>query len=399
MSRIGDLLREIEAGGLRGRDPTPEEWARLLAELDGARAEGESLVEATAASVGDVARLRHAYGRATTEVSDAIGLMTEAVQAFHESTRVTQDMASLNASRQQFTDWLGKSWFAQPVGPENTEDLDRIGAPLRTLHQRMRGLAWALGDLVEDAMLAGTTRIELVRAGTVQRGLVPPEHAAVPGLDLHSWFEPASHCAGDWWSAHALTEQDGLLIVGDVTGHGASSAIVTGAIKGACDVARMGMRGALRPPQLTRMLNRILREATRDEFMMTAVVLRVAAGGGIGAITNAGHGAPLLVHDGQVTTLQAVRDPPLGSTEAHNYSEMEFEAVPGDILVLYTDGVPETEGPSGSALGEKVIRQLAQDSAPHGSRAVRDAIRDAVLEHRGGRPAADDGCLVVATIT
>jgi sigma-B regulation protein RsbU (phosphoserine phosphatase) len=189
-----------------------------------------------------------------------------------------------------------------------------------------------------------------------------------------------------------------MLILGDVTGHGAPSAIVTGATKGACDLARMGMRATLRPSQLMRMLNRILREATRGEYMMTAVALRVASGGGACAVTNAGHQSPLLVHDGQVTTVQAVRDPPLGSSESHAYGESEIAVVPGDMIVAYTDGVSESENPAGAVLGERVLRQLVQDNAAHGPARMRDAIRAAVVEHQGACPSTDDACLVVAAI-
>lgn len=411
MSRLRDLLRDLEGNGLLTRAPTTEEWEGMVAELRSTAEEVQSAEEFAATSVGDIARLRHAVGRSYTEINDALSLMTVAATTFHDASRA-DDAEKVTAARQQFSDWLGTSWFAQPPNagmdplgprsdaePDGREELDRIGAPLRALHQRLRALAWILGELIDDVAAASTARQELIRAGRVQRGLVPTDPTQIPGLDVHSWFEPASHCAGDWWSAHALTERDGLLVVGDVTGHGAASAIVTGAIKGACDVARMGMRGALRPPQLMRMLNRILREATRDDFIMTAVVLRLAAGGGIGAITNAGHRAPLLVRNGQVTALQAVRDPPLGSTESHGYSEMEFEVSRGDLLVIFTDGVPETESPTGLVYGEKVIRQIAQEAAHWGPQAVRDKIRDSVLDHRGGRAAADDVCLLVAAVT
>jgi sigma-B regulation protein RsbU (phosphoserine phosphatase) len=188
------------------------------------------------------------------------------------------------------------------------------------------------------------------------------------------------------------------LILGDVTGHGAPSAIITGAVKGACDLARMGMREQLRPSQLLRMLNRVIHESSKGEYIMTGVAIRVAAGGGTGLVTNAGHRPPLIVRGSQVTVLQSVRDPPLGSTEAHPYGESEFRCAIGDLIVMYTDGIPETESPAGAELGEKALRQVCQESAGSGARGLRDRIREVVLQHRGDRRQSDDICLVVGKI-
>jgi serine phosphatase RsbU (regulator of sigma subunit) len=96
--------------------------------------------------------------------------------------------------------------------------------------------------------------------------------------------------------------------------------------------------------------------------------------------------------------LQAVRDPPLGSTEAHPYAESEFACSSGDLIVLYTDGVPETESAAGSEFGEKTLRQICQEGAAEGAAALRDRIRAAVLEHRGNRRQSDDICLVVGQV-
>ena len=90
---------------------------------------------------------------------------------------------------------------------------------------------------------------------------------------------------------------------------------------------------------------------------------------------------------------------PLGSTEAHNYAQQEFDVTPGDLLVLYTDGVPEAEGSDGAELGEKALRAMAQEAPKirdgRGAEALRDRIRDQVLAFRGTRPQKDDICLVI----
>jgi serine phosphatase RsbU (regulator of sigma subunit) len=404
-SQLGAQLQaELERLGLQGGAPAAEDWTRFVETVDGLLREREarieSLEELAAASTGELSRVRQALARSYADLGDILGVMSEAVRVFQDAVKSADDRLdeSLRVARHKFSLQLNATWFAHPI-PEDTTDLANAGSSLRNLHHRLRNLSRVLAELVEESATAATTRKELELAGAVQKMLVPADHVTIPGLELFSWFQPVAHCGGDWWSAHALTENDGLVVLGDVTGHGAPSAIITGAVKGACDLARMGMREQLKPSQLMRMLNRVIHESSKGEYMMTGVAVRVAAGGGLGMVTNAGHRPPLLVRGNQVTVLQAVRDPPLGSTEAHGYGESEFRCAPGDLLVMYTDGVPETENNSTSELGEKALRQICQEHGSDGAQALRDRIRAVVLDHRGDRRQADDICLVVGQVT
>lgn len=404
---FGKLLRgEIERLALHDGPQSREAWQAFLRTVDALLMERESRIETleelAAYSTGELSRVRQTLARSYSDVVEMLDVMTEAVQLFRRAVTDHHAQASLEealeVARHQFSMRLNATWFSQPI-PEDTADLELAASSVQNLHGSLKTLGRVMTELVEDAAAGATTRKELELAGAVQQMLVPHHTIRIPGLSLYSWFQPVAHCGGDWWSAQPLTDQEGLVVLGDVTGHGAPSAIITGAVKGACDLARMGMRGALWPSQLLRMLNRVIHESARGEYMMTGVAVRVSAGGTRGAIANAGHRPPLLIRDGQVSVLQSQRDPPLGSTEAHAYGQHEFDVRPGDLIVMYTDGVPETEGVDGAELGEKALRAMAQEAPPanNGRRAeaLRDRIRERVLAHRGDRPQKDDICLVV----
>jgi serine phosphatase RsbU (regulator of sigma subunit) len=401
---IDPMLRaEMDRVGL-ALDPSQRAaWERAVSSIERSMQQRDERIDAleelATGATGELARVRQALTRSYSDLGDILGVMADGVRVFQEASRSAGEglEESLKLARHKFSLQLNATWFSHPI-PEDTSDLVNAGSSLRNLHQRLRGLSKVLAELVEDSATAAATSKELELAGAVQKMLIPPDQMRTPGLVLHSWFQPVAHCGGDWWSAHALTDKDGLIVLGDVTGHGAPSAIITGAVKGACDLARMGMRGALKPSQLMRMLNRVIHESSKGEYMMTGVAIRVSAGGGTGGITNAGHRPPLRIQGGQVSVLQAVRDPPLGSTEAYPYAETEFQCAPGDLLVLYTDGIPETEDAGGNELGEKALRQICQEGASQGAAALRDRIRAAVLAHRGNRRQSDDICLVVAEI-
>lgn len=401
---FGAMVRaEMERLGLREGPPDPESWRLFLRKLDTLIVERESRIETleelAAYSTGQLTRVRQTLARSYEDVGEILSVMTDAVLVFQDAAKGRDDRLdeALKIARHKFSLQLNATWFSHPI-PDDTADLELAASSLRNLQQSLKNLARVIAGLVEEAAAAASGRKELELAGAVQKMLVPPELVAIPGLKLYSWFQPVADCGGDWWSAHALTERDGLVILGDVTGHGAPSAIITGAVKGACDLARMGMRGALKPSQLMRMLNLVIHESAKGEYMMTGVCVRVVTGGGRGVITNAGHRPPLHVRNGHVTVLQGVRDPPLGSTEAHAYGELEFQVNVGDLLVLYTDGIPETESADGTELGEKALRAMAQEMGREGAKALRDHIRTVVTRLRGDRPQYDDICLVVGEV-
>lgn len=399
------LRHEIDRLGLREGAPDPAVLQTFLRRIDAMLSERESrivtLEELAAYSTGELSRVRQSVARSYADVVEMLDVMTEAVSVFQTAVQGSRGEASLEealrVARHQFSLQLNATWFSQPI-PEDTADLETAASSVQNLHTSLKTLGRVMASLVEESAAAAAGRKELELAGAVQKMLVPPEQVTIPGLELHSWFQPVAHCGGDWWSAHALSDRDGLVVLGDVTGHGAPSAIITGAVKGACDLARMGMRGALKPSQLMRMLNRVIHESARGEYMMTGVAIRMTVGSGRGVVTNAGHRPPLLFRGGTVTVLQGPRDPPLGSTESCAYGELEFPVSAGDLVVVYTDGIPETESADGTEFGEKLLRSLVQDGARLGARGLRDLIRDVVGQHGGGRPQRDDICLVVGQV-
>ena len=66
----------------------------------------------------------------------------------------------------------------------------------------------------------------------------PPDLVERQFVKLAGYFLPASQCGGDWWTVHDMPDGRVLVVIGDVTGHGVPSAMITAAAKAACDVVR-----------------------------------------------------------------------------------------------------------------------------------------------------------------
>lgn len=325
----------------------------------------------------------------TAALRAAVEDLTRTVGAIDLAAQRQDEQAVVNAIA------LAGPSFGWPVDPTLPAPSSRAPGGLFELWQHVGALALAIESLTRLTVPIWTSHAELQSAGRVQQQLVPPAEFTIPGAVLHSWVQPAGACGGDWWTAQPLDEQRGLVVLCDVTGHGASSAIVTAVIRGACDLARMGMRASLQPSQLMRMLNRVMVEATHHEFMATGLALTTSVDGRV-TLANAGHRAPLLLSNGRWTLVQSEREPPLGSQPAVNYSELTLPVSPGDRLVLFTDGVPEAENAHGQQLGERPIRALCEASTHERSGAtLRDRLQQLVTDHNRPLRPRDDVTVVV----
>lgn len=385
-----------------GEEPVPPEARQdTLAQLDerlGERQRRIASLEAEITTLHQHADTLRGLER-HQDLVDRIEAMQRSVEGFRQAAGAHDPAATmddaLRIARHRLARHLSAGALSDLPGAITdaglTASRHALSDSLGALRQELTTLADAIGE-------GSVCLRELELAGELQRRLVPPAHHAVPGLELHAWFQPAAQCGGDWWIAQPLSALDGLVVLGDVTGHGLSAAILTGAARGACSVACLGMQDTLTPAQLLRMLNQVLRESARGEFMMTAVALRVRAGGGACGLASAGHPRPLRIREGEITALHGAREPVLGMTHGHAYQQVTFEARPGDLLVAYTDGVTEAEDGAQSQLGDRGLRAVIEAHHGLGPEGLRDAIRDAVLSHRGEAPPRDDACVLVGRI-
>ena len=111
---------------------------------------------------------------------------------------------------------------------------------------------------------------ELEVARTIQETLVPPNEPVAQGhFKFAGYFQPASQCGGDWWTWHQLVGDKILIVIGDVTGHGVPSAMITAAAKAACDVARSVYQDDVAVAKLLEIMNYASFESAKRKFVMT----------------------------------------------------------------------------------------------------------------------------------
>ncbi|MBF0442668.1 MAG: SpoIIE family protein phosphatase [Oligoflexales bacterium] len=188
----------------------------------------------------------------------------------------------------------------------------------------------------------------------------------IPQIRVADCYQPAENVGGDWRAIfHDEKNQILEILIGDVTGHGISSAIYTvaaaGAIKNTISMLD-NMTDKRRPIDRVKIIathlnSAILETSMKLNKMMTMIVISINLENGHGAILNAGHHPCLLGRRGEFKPLLAQGNP-IGTKAAQEFECSEFQFFSGDILFLYTDGLVENRGLNGKKLTLTKLRQI-----------------------------------------
>jgi len=244
----------------------------------------------------------------------------------------------------------------------------------------------ALGELKE---------LELARV--VQTSLLPAAIPEIDGYSLAAVNIPATDLSGDYYDLIPCSDGSLLMLIGDVTGHGASAALAMAMAK--ATVAYRLADGQTRPTPLMTSLNDVFYQELRSQRKyMTMLMVRLDPGSHHLTIESSGHNYPLL-HSfaaGKTEYLEMVGIP-LGVRRKPSRDTIDIDLAPGDAFVMYTDGYTECLLPTGEQLGDEALRTFTHRLAREG-KAARDLLDGLLIDlniRRVQGPLADDVTLVV----
>lgn len=237
-------------------------------------------------------------------------------------------------------------------------------------------------------------RDELEIARELQSELLPGDLPAVPGYLFAHSYRTANEVGGDYYDIMPLPDDSQsrlALVVGDASGHGMAAGLVMA-------IANATLRTALdldpRPERVLAVLNRTLcRTGTRRTFMSAFYAVLEPETGKMEYVC-AGHPYPLLRRaDGRIEEL-GCGGFPLGLRDTMTWVPHEVFLEPGDLLVLYTDGLPEAvDGQNGTAFGYERIRAALEIGGT--PQEVHNRILYAFDRHVGDESLRDDLTLEV----
>jgi sigma-B regulation protein RsbU (phosphoserine phosphatase) len=235
-------------------------------------------------------------------------------------------------------------------------------------------------------------------AQTLQRTLIPPTFPSIPGLDVVAAFRPASGSAGiggDFYDIFEVASGDWVVTVGDVEGKGVEAAVVTALARHTIRAAAVNQH---EPSEILTTLNTVLLADRCDRFCTVALVRLHLDGDGWTATTSCGgHPPPVLCRAGEPPVPIECAGSLLGVVPTPTLSGQRLRLLPGDTLVLYTDGVTEARGPKGF-FGEDRLRETLDGTAASASERLEHLL-DAVLDFQAGEQGDDIAIVAIGVPT
>lgn len=284
-------------------------------------------------------------------------------------------------------------------------DLDRRIETVRrdevgVIAQAVRTMAARLKQARERLIEQERMKRELQIARDIQTALLPASCPEVPGLKLASLYRAAAEVGGDYYDFIESGRRGLWLVVADVSGKGVGGSMVMTMLR---SILRLESSRTSSPRQLLASVHRSLSRDIPDNMFVTIFCALVEPEAGRLRCCRAGHQPAYFYRqqDGQLTAINP-RGRPLGiSLTEHDDFRDQLEEIslpfePGDIFVVYSDGITEALGPQGSQFGENRLEDIIRERATQTAEDLAGAISASLEQFTGGEPQADDITLVVA---
>jgi sigma-B regulation protein RsbU (phosphoserine phosphatase) len=236
---------------------------------------------------------------------------------------------------------------------------------------------------------------ELALAGEVQASFLPRELPHVPGWQLAVSLRPSRETSGDFYDVEWLPNGRLGILIGDVVDKGAGAALFM-ALSWIL-IRTYATQYPAQPELILSSVNRRILEDTAAQDFVTVFYGVLDPGTGELVYANAGHCPALLVRAQEQGAVQALCNTgmPLGLFQDVIWRQGVIQLAPGDVLVLYTDGITEARDAQEEFFEEDRLRESLIANWGQPAETIRDAILRDVDEFVGDAPQSDDIALAV----
>jgi len=238
---------------------------------------------------------------------------------------------------------------------------------------------------------------ELQIGRTIQESFLPESMPVMPGWESRALFTPAREVSGDFYDAFILEDGRAAFVIADVSGKDVGAALFMSLIRSLIRAfAEHSLDGADNPLNAVELTNRYIvnhHHTSKGRFMYATMFFAIVDPN-TGEVTyiNAGHNHPVLLRrEGKIKRWLAPTGPAVGVgiNEKLIYRQEKLTLEPGEMILMYTDGVIEAKNENGDFFTQKKFAELAEK--PYASLdEVVDRVKDALKEHCGEAVPYDD---------
>jgi phosphoserine phosphatase RsbU/P len=238
-------------------------------------------------------------------------------------------------------------------------------------------------QLVEKKRLEG--QLEVARQ--VQLELLPPSDPNLEGFDISAYNFPTEEVSGDYYDWVRIYDDQIAVVIADVSGKGAPAALLMAFLRASLRVA---IHIGYAPHISMAKVNYFLWESIERNQFVTAFYGVLDASNRTLAYTNAGHNPPLVLDKDGKTRFIERGGLPLGMFRDTRYYEYYVSIEPGQVIVLYTDGVTEALNAEGEEYGRERLSRAVLEAQGLSAREMISRIHRDVIDWTGGLGATDD---------
>ncbi len=229
--------------------------------------------------------------------------------------------------------------------------------------------------LFEEALEKRRMESDLEVAREIQQSLLPHDFPELSWASIYGFNQPARQVGGDYYDVFLTDDGDLGFAVGDVSGKGVPASLVMSTLQSSFlaessahdDIAKVCER-----------VNEFLVQRTTPERYATFFAARLSADGTL-LYVNAGHNPPMLLRGDEVHRLSG-GGLPLGLFRGRTYELQESELRPGDLLLVFTDGVTEANDPEENEFGEERLLEVARANRDTDVRSLTEKVFAAIAE-------------------
>jgi sigma-B regulation protein RsbU (phosphoserine phosphatase) len=310
--------------------------------------------------------------------------------------KLTKSITTAVNNLDQGTEFIKRGDFGHRIVVQSRDQLGTLAASFNQMTEYIQ-------QLVRERVLKERMERELEIAREVQERLFPKHSPRMKYLEVSGVCLPARTVSGDYFDYLSLDSGELGLAVGDICGKGISAALLMANLQATLRSNAMnahhngGAAGGRDVAEIMQNMNRQMYEFTADNKFATLFYGVYNDADRTLTYCNAGHNPPLYFEGEHVRQL-GTGGTVIGVFADSRYDQDTLEMNEGGILVVYTDGIVESENESGEEFGENRIIQLVQGNRELGAEGLRAMIVEKVLSWTSTEERGDDMTLVVAKV-
>jgi serine phosphatase RsbU (regulator of sigma subunit) len=299
---------------------------------------------------------------------------------------VEEEVGALRAATERF----GAGDLSHRVPVRGKDELSLLAG---SFNEMAANLERQRAELIEKERIEEDLEV----ARQIQRRFLPQRPPSTPGLDVAGLSMPSKEVGGDLFYYVELPDDRLAVALGDVSGKSVPAALLMSNVMSALRAESQHETAVER--SLER-INRLIVEQIEPGRFVTLFYGVIDPAGAAVRYTSAGHNPVLRITASGETRWLSEGGVPLGVLPDARYPAADEPLLPGDIVVIYSDGVTEAEGNPGGGevelFGEDRLVEVVRALRAQPAEAIVQGIVSAVQAFAAGRPQADDVTLVVA---